>query len=82
MANANPNAMGPNATYILPACVGDCVGDYMLVLGLPGFALVLSSFALGLPGFLDPNMLIYATRNSCEGVCVAVEYRLYYLAQF
>ena len=33
MANVSPNARGPNATYIPPACVGGRVGSEMLHVG-------------------------------------------------
>ena len=61
------NTRGPNATYIPPAHIGS-IGIFI------GSAKLFRS---------DTNMLVSATRKShvggitkCEGVCVAVEYRL------
>ena len=54
------NAKLPNAEYIPPARVGVHVGYHRLTLGSPGFA-------LGLPGFLDTNMLVRVTQNARVG---------------
>ena len=60
MANASPNARGPNATYIPPVHVGVELGVYVIALGK-------LRVALGPQEFLDTNMLVSATRKSRVG---------------
>ena len=54
-AQRDANVKMPNATYIAPARVGGCVGNYRLALGSPGFA-------LSMPGFLDANIILCYSR--------------------
>ena len=60
MANASPNTRRPTRPIF-----------YLLPLELPldtlGFVLGLSGYALGLPGFLDTNMLVSAMGKSRVG---------------
>ena len=60
MTNVSPNARGPTATYIAPACVGLALDPWIFVLGL-------WRFRLGPRGFSDTNMSVSATQKSRVG---------------
>ena len=60
IANTNPTLASPTRTIFHWLALG-------LVLGITGFPLGLPDILLGLPGFLDTNMLVSAMRNTRVG---------------
>ena len=63
MANASPNARGPNTTYIPPAIIGLALGPWELTLGQGGFALGLGGLrwvceAFQIPGWYRQHTLL------------------------
>ena len=70
MANASPNARGPNTTYIPPARIGlalGIIGSRWALLVRVGHCWLALGVALGPKGFSDTNMLVFLTRNRCIG---------------